>query len=209
MRKRVRRWLARQFARPTGLLGKWLIGPGLDRIGRAMSEAAFERLHVRPGDRILEVGFGGGELSKRILGAGAAITGVDISEAMVARARRRFRNAGRAGQGSFITGAAEALPVAAGAFDKAVSVNAIYFWHDLAAVMAEFARVLRPGGILVLCFQTPEAVRRWPGHRHGFVAYEPEDVLGNMAAAGIGHVDTVRGSAAAVGKFLCVKGQRR
>ena len=204
MLERVRRWLARQFAGPTGPLGRWLIGPWLNRIGRAMNRLAFEQLEVRPGEKVLEVGFGGGELSGWIIRAGAELTGLDRSEAMVARAQRPHRR----GRASFRVGSAEALPFPAGAFDKLVSVNTIYFWRDLAAVLGEFARVVRPGGTLLLCFQTPEAVRRWPGHRHGFVAHEPEAVAEAMAAAGIRLSGTVSGSAAPVGEFLCMKGLR-
>jgi SAM-dependent methyltransferase len=68
--------------------------------------------------------------------------------------------------------------------DKAASVNTLYFWADPDAVMAELARVLRPGGRLVLGFQTAEAVRAWPGHVHGFHAWDEAAVVAAAEAAG-------------------------
>src|SRR3546814_19797747 len=69
--------------------------------------------------------------------------GVDISRPMVQRASRRFRRHGRL---HLHRASAEALPLPDAAVDKACSVNNIYFWGDPAAGMAEFARVIRPGG---------------------------------------------------------------
>ena len=203
----MRRFLARQFARPTGLIGDRLIAPLLDRTGRAMSRVAFDQLEVRPGSRVLEVGFGGGVLSEMLLRAGAKLTGVDRSDAMVARADRRFSRAIAAGQANFMVGSAEDLPVER-AFDAAVSVNTIYFWPDLAPVLDGFARAVRAGGQLVLCFQTPEAVRRWPGHRYGFTAHEPNEVRAAMAEAGFQPVATTEGDDARVGAFVSLKGER-
>lgn len=172
-----------------------------------MSRLALEQLDVRPGDRVLEVGFGGGVLTAMLLRAGADVTGIDRSDVMVRRADRRFSRHVRAGQARFLTGAAEALPVA-GPFDSAVSVNTIYFWPDLEPALAGFARLVRPGGYLILSFQTPEAVRRWPGHRYGFTAHPAVDVRTAMAVAGFRAVASASGEDGPVGRFVCLKGER-
>jgi ubiquinone/menaquinone biosynthesis C-methylase UbiE len=169
-----------------------------------MNRLVLAELPPEPGERFLEVGFGGGDLLRSLLKEDAAlVTGVDISEAMLARARRRFGNEVRLRRGS-----AEALPLDAGSVDKAYSVNSIYFWKDLAAAAHEFARVIRPGGALALCFQTPEAVRNWPGHVHGFAAYEPEEVSGRLEQAGFRKTREVRGSDRSVGEFVCLVSER-
>ncbi len=173
-----------------------------------MSRMALEQLDVRRGNQVLEVGFGGGELIESLLAAGAEVTGVDVSEAMIARAKRRFRRAAAAGRARFLRGSADLLPLEPGAVDKACSVNAIYFWKDAGAVMREFARVIRPGGRLVLCFQTPEAVRNWPGHRHGFIAYDEGEVAAFMRAAGFRLLGSKAGSDRHVGAFVCMDGER-
>lgn len=171
-----------------------------------MNRTALEALAVEPGERVLEVGFGGGELLSGLLAAGAEVVGVDRSDAMVARARLRFGRELRAGRVTLHRASVERLPLAQAAVDKACSVNALYFWPDLLAAVAELARVLRPGGALLLCFQTPEAVRAWSGHRHGFLAYAPEEVAAAMVGAGLSLAGETRGSDARVGEFLCLKG---
>ncbi|MDQ3140609.1 MAG: class I SAM-dependent methyltransferase, partial [Pseudomonadota bacterium] len=86
-----RRWLAGQFARPSGRLGRLLIAPWLDRLSPRMNAAALAQLGVVPGKCVLEAGFGGGALLEALLDAGAEVIGVEPSRAMLARAHKRFR----------------------------------------------------------------------------------------------------------------------
>lgn len=174
-----------------------------------MNELTFDMLAVRPGARVLEVGFGGGELIAKLLGAGAQVVGLDRSAAMRDRAARRFGRDLANGRLALHVASVERLPFENGSFDQACSVNAIYFWPDLRGAMGELARVLRPGGGLLLCFQTPEAVRRWPGHRYGFCAHEVEVVTAAMRDAGLALAEPRRGRDAAVGEFICLTGVKQ
>lgn len=173
-----------------------------------MNRLAFDELSVRPGERVLEVGFGGGELLARLLAARAEVMAVDRSEAMLDRARLRFARELRDGRLRLHVASVEALPIPDGAVDKACSVNALYFWPDLPGAVAELTRVLGPGGALLLCFQTPDAVRRWPGSRHGFQAYSGREVAAAMTGAGLALAAEARGSDVRVGEFICLKGVR-
>ncbi|MFN7176956.1 MAG: class I SAM-dependent methyltransferase [Thermaurantiacus sp.] len=204
----LNRFLAAQFAHPHGAPGGLLLGPLLDRIGAPMMEGAFEVLHVRHGERVLDLGFGGGMLSRRLLKAGAHVVGVDRSAAMVARARRRHLPEIRAGRAIFLEGDASALPLADSAFEKAASVNVLYFWPCLPPVMRELARVLAPGGRLVLGFQTPDQVRAWPGHVHGFTAHAAEAVEAALAGAGFRVEGHTKGHAATVGDYVLLAALR-
>src|SRR5687767_6859692 len=92
----IGRLLARQFARPSGWLGRLLIAPWLDRISRWMNRLTLAQLEIRPGEAVLEVGFGGGGLLAALLAStDGPVWGVDRSPDMVARARRRFAGIGR------------------------------------------------------------------------------------------------------------------
>jgi ubiquinone/menaquinone biosynthesis C-methylase UbiE len=174
-----------------------------------MNRMTLAELTPEAGDRLLEVGFGGGDLLRSLLGREAAqVTGADVSDAMLVQARRRFRREIEAGRLRLLSGSAEKLPLAGGAVDKAYSVNTLYFWKDFGAVAREFARVIRPGGFLALCFQTPQAVRQWPGHVHGFAAYEVEEVALQLEQAGFQASREATGSDPRVGEFVCLVSER-
>jgi SAM-dependent methyltransferase len=203
------RWLAGQFARPHGIAGRLLLGPWLDRIAREMNALALRELALEPADCFLEVGFGGGGLLAAALerSSGPA-AGIDVSPAMVARARRRFRGAVAAKRLTLACASVERLPLADGAFDKAASVSNIYFWPDPEAAAAELARVLRPGGLLAVAFEPPEELRKWPGHRHGFRLWTEAEVRALLAGAGFGRFRSAEGRGRRPDRFLCLTGER-
>jgi SAM-dependent methyltransferase len=186
------RFLAAQFARPRGWIGRRLIAPWLDRMSRGQNALVLERLAIASGDRVLDLGFGGGGLLAMMLEEGPAeLVGVDWSEAALTRARRRFQ--GR--QVRLIAGTAEALPLPTGAIDKAASVNSLYFWPSLSRALKELARVLRPGGLLVLGWESPDMLRQWRGHRFGFHVRDAAEVAAAAAVAGFAgpRLQTVEG----------------
>lgn len=196
----LRRYLARQFAHPSGLLGRYWIGPWLDRIAAPMNRLALQRLQPRDGETVLEIGFGGGALLRSLAAAGAEAWGVDPSSAMVRRAQARGLRA--------VQGGAEDLPFEAARFDKAVSVNSLYFWPDPEAAFAELARVVKPGGRLVIAFEPDEEMRKWPGHRFGFRLYEVAEVRALMEGAGFGQVEEAWGTGRKPDRFCCLSGTR-
>ncbi len=173
-----RQFLSRQSRRPSGILGRMLIGRYLDRVNRKSNRLAYETLAHEPDARVLEIGFGGGELLFRIargLGDGR-IDGVDVSAEMVERANLRARRLGLERVVGFHLGGVETLPFEDAAFDNAVSVHTIYFWPDLHAGIGELARVIKPGGKLVLAFSSPSELRDDGWVERGFRAYSEAQV---------------------------------
>jgi SAM-dependent methyltransferase len=99
-----------------------------------------ELLAPKPGERILDLGCGDGVLTEKIVAAGAAVVGVDASQAMVDAARRRGIDA-RVGSGHELNFAHE--------FDAVFSNAALHWMRDADAVIAGVARALKPGGRFV------------------------------------------------------------
>ncbi|MDP9135760.1 MAG: ubiquinone/menaquinone biosynthesis methyltransferase [Actinomycetota bacterium] len=108
---------------------------------------------VGPGDRVLDVAAGTGdltiELSKRV-GPDGEVVGVDISEGMLALAREKAPGI------RFEQGSALDLPYADAEFAAATTGFAARNFSDLSRGLAEMRRVVRPGGrVVVLDFTTP------------------------------------------------------
>ncbi|TDP96694.1 class I SAM-dependent methyltransferase [Labedaea rhizosphaerae] len=100
----------------------------------------------------LDAACGTGRYAEFLAGRGHRVIGVDGSPDMLARARTRVP------QGEFLLGDLHRLPVADAEVDLVVCALALTHVPALAPVMAEFARVLRPGGHLVIADMHPERV---------------------------------------------------
>jgi demethylmenaquinone methyltransferase/2-methoxy-6-polyprenyl-1,4-benzoquinol methylase len=113
---------------------------GLDiRWRRLAAQAA-----VRPGDRVLDAACGTGDLAIADRKAGAArVTGLDFSEKMLERARRKADL-------EWIHGDMLALPFAEGTFDAATVGFGVRNVADLELALRELRRVLKPGGRLAI-----------------------------------------------------------
>jgi demethylmenaquinone methyltransferase/2-methoxy-6-polyprenyl-1,4-benzoquinol methylase len=176
---------------------------GLDRRWRAATASAV----VRPGDRVLDACCGTGDLALACARAGGRVTGLDFSERMLERARRK------SGEVEWVQGDALALPFEDGSFDSATVGFGVRNLADLELGLRELARVLREGGRLGVLEITrprgllapfyrvwfdgivpllgkvlpggaaysylPASVRRFPG---------PEDLARVMREAGFGEV---------------------
>lgn len=107
------------------------------------------------GERVLDVACGTGDLAGLFRRAGAgAVVGVDFCEEMLAVARRRLRGRGI----EWLLADATALPVPDASFDVVSIAFGLRNIADRSAALAEFARVLRPGGrLVVLEFDRPRS----------------------------------------------------
>jgi demethylmenaquinone methyltransferase/2-methoxy-6-polyprenyl-1,4-benzoquinol methylase len=122
---------------------------GLDRRWRRIT---VEQV-VRPGDRVLDACCGTGELALAARAAGGDVVGLDFSERMLERARRKEPAI------EWVQGDALALPFADDSFDAATVGFGVRNVDDLDACLRELRRVLRPGGRLgILEITTPRGV---------------------------------------------------
>ncbi|MBW2523646.1 MAG: methyltransferase domain-containing protein [Deltaproteobacteria bacterium] len=114
--------------------------------------------------RVLEVGCGTGLLLGRIQRFAAAAQGVDLSEGMLAHARRRGLDV--------VCGSATELPFEDEQFDVTCSFKVLAHVEQIERALSEMVRVLRPGGMMIAEFYNPHSfrglVKRWgPARRIG------------------------------------------
>lgn len=143
----------------------------------AVRERAIAAVGVSPGMRALDVGAGSGFVASALVAAGARVSAVDTSSKMVDLLRSRGVDAR--------VGDAEALPFAAGAFERVFANMCLHHVERPALALGEAARVLAPGGrvaITDLDAHTFEFLRA--EHHDRWMGFAREDVEGWLRDAG-------------------------
>lgn len=180
----------------------------LDRSFGEISDLLFARAAPAPGERALDIGCGSGETTLEVarrVGPQGIVTGVDLSDLLLAVARRRA--AGLANL-RFVAADAETHPFEAGGTDLALSRFGVMFFNGPVAAFRNIRRALRPGGRLAFVCWGPLEANPWfrtpleIGIRHlgppeplpprapGPLAFgEPDYVAEILAAAGFGDPD--------------------
>jgi demethylmenaquinone methyltransferase/2-methoxy-6-polyprenyl-1,4-benzoquinol methylase len=127
------------------------IAPVYDAMNRVMTAGLDQRWRrlaaaevVWPGDRVLDACCGTGDLAVECERRGGRVVGLDFSEPMLARARKK------SGAIEWVQGDALALPFENGAFDAATVGFGVRNLADLEGGLRELARILRPGGKLAV-----------------------------------------------------------
>src|SRR5450830_1426437 len=136
---------------------------------RLEQQLLFELIGSVASKTLLDVGCGDGALASELTRHGAIVTGLDADPAMITAARKRSDV--EATQLQLIEGRAETLPFRAGAFDYTLAVTTLCFVQDARRAIAEMARVLKPGGRLVIgelgrwsLWAAHRRIRGWLGH---------------------------------------------
>lgn len=155
---------------------------------------------LREGETVLDLGAGGGLdvlLAARQIGPGGTAYGLDMTTEMVELARRNAVDAG-VGNAEFLEGRIEAIPLPDASVDVVVSNCVVNLSVDKPAVLAEAARVLRPGGRVAIADVVADddltpADRAERGSYVGCIAGALTDAeyRAGLAAAGFADVDVI------------------
>ncbi len=193
--------IASQLRCPLGELGKEF-GRVMNLRNLSMILGALAQLDLQAGNRVLELGAGDGGLLGYLLSRAPELQyiGLDISETMVAQARAFNAPFIQAGLADHVLYDGTRLPLADASFDRALAVNTVYFWADMPAMLAELARVLKPGGRLCLTFAEKAFMQRLPFAAHGFVLWDAAEIEQQVGALSLQRVARVQEEDLAVSK---------
>ena len=114
-----------------------------------------DRVGVAPGQAVLDVATGTGNVALRAAAAGARVVGLDLTPELFESARPRAETLGV--RVDWVEGDAEALPFADGSFDRVLSAFGVQFAPRHLLVAEELVRVCAPGGTIGLANWTPES----------------------------------------------------
>ena len=152
----------------------------------ADSAALWSLLPLIPrGLRVADIGTGTGSMLPQLAEIASTITAVDLSTEMLRRAKARAKKLGLDNV-NFLKGDLGALPIETASMDAAFAVLVLHHAPSPAQAVAEMARILRPGGTLVvvdLCAHGHEWLRK--EHGDVWMGFTADEVLAHMAKAGL------------------------
>lgn len=129
-------------------------GEEMERDHLGVARQVIERMALKPGERVLDLGCGTGWVTRLLAqaveggqGGQGMAAGVDLSEDMIARARAASREVENV---LFVAGSAAEIPWREEYFDRIFSLESFYYHPDQEAVLRELHRVLVPGGLLYI-----------------------------------------------------------
>ena len=160
-----------------------------------VNSAVVARIAPQAGETVMDVGAGIGAGTMAAAKSGCTVVSIEPTPYMRRVLQLRCLVARVGDQVRIVDGTAEATTVAAGSIDAAWAVNTMHHWTSLEAGIAELARVLAPGGRVLLVdedFDDPThpdfetfGVKRQEEHSHHFDTVDPDVVAGAMKAAGL------------------------
>lgn len=181
---------ASQLRKPNGLLGYLFADLYLNWENRSIIHHTVELLKVQPQEHLLDIGFGGG-LSIRLMATAVQtgrVTGIDLSEPMVAKARKKFARKISQGRVRVVQGSVSKLPFVDGEFDKISAIHTLYFWPELERALQEVYRVLKPGGLFAVALHSKQKMEAFPLTKHGFSLFTEKEVANLLESSGFSNV---------------------
>lgn len=180
------RYIARQFGKPKGFGGR-IVTAIMNRQNHPLYEETNRLLSLNDDESILDIGCGNGYVLEMLAKQyDCHFAGIDISKSILLAASKRNQRFVKNGQMSFGCFGADKMVFADAVFDKAYTINTVYFWEDLTNTMTEIKRVLKPGGVFINTIYTNETLSRFSHTQFGYRRFEKEQLTGVAQAAGFG-----------------------
>jgi SAM-dependent methyltransferase len=142
------------LAKPAGLMGQ-LVSEYLASENYELNMWAVHALQIQKGDKVLEIGFGPGIAAEEMAKITPAeyIAGIDYSELMVAKAKKRNADAIAQGKMDLRHANVTELPDFGTTFDKVIAINNVMYWPETIESLQKVRQFLSPNGLIALVIQ--------------------------------------------------------
>ena len=174
--------------KPEGFGGKIMVA--MMNVGHsAVARWGLQFLNAAPDAKVLDCGCGGGANMKRLLKKypQGIVKGIDYSSVSVKKARRLNRAAIQEGRCVVWQGSVEHIIFAKDWFDVVTAFETVYFWPDLPQCFLEVWRVLKPGGIFLICNESngdTDKDEKWTRIIGGMTIYKDTELEAYLEQAG-------------------------
>jgi ubiquinone/menaquinone biosynthesis C-methylase UbiE len=180
----IRRFL-KNCRKPQGLMGRF-VAKSMNAGHAVISEWGLSHLKVARDAVVLDIGCGGGANIGRLLRIcpEGRIYGIDYSDESVAVSRKK--NSTALGKRCNVRlGSVSALPYEADMFDAAIAFETVYFWPDIENDLREVGRVLRLGGVLLICNDACDPLDdTWTSRIDGMSIYGKDELTRLLSKSG-------------------------
>ena len=178
-------YLSAQFKKPTGLFGKHIIGNLMDIGNAELHNFTLEQMDLQPGQSVLEIGFGTGNIMRKIHKTTDGFTaGIDFSEDMVKTALKNNQDLMKKETFEIRKADISKIPYKDESFDSVYTANTVYFWPDPVKNAKEIMRVIKKKGSLYIGFRLKEEMDTMSLTDTNFTKYSEEDLRKLFSDAG-------------------------
>ena len=183
-----------QTRKPEGFLGKMML-TGMNSGHAKMADWGFAHLPAITPAKAVDLGCGGGRNAGELMKMypKAHVTAIDYSDLSVAKAKEYNQEMIAAGRCTVQQGDVSSLKLPKEAFDLATAFETVYFWPGLEACFAQVAKVLRPGGLFMICNEsdgTDAASLKFEKIIDGMKNYTAEQIEEALKKAGFSEVSS-------------------
>ncbi len=181
-----------QTRKPEGILGKMMLR-GMNTGHAKLADWGFAHLPTLAPERAADLGCGGGRNAGELLRRypKACVTAIDHSALSVEKAKAYNKTMIAAGRCTVRQGDVSDLRLPEAAFDLATAFETVYFWPGLEKCFGEVAKILKPGGLFMICNEsdgTDPTGLKYEKIIDGMKDYTADEIEAALKAAGFSEV---------------------
>ena len=190
--------------KPKGIGGKIMVHM-MNTGHSSMAEWGFTHMEIQSDNVCLDIGCGGGANVRKLLEKSpyGKVTGIDYSEISVEKTRKINKAGIESKRCEILQGDVMKLPFRGETFDVITAFETIYFWSDIDQSFSQIYRVLKKGGIFMVCNESNgenDKDKKWTEIIKGMKIYTSKEIKYSLEKAGFTHIETNKNAKG----WLCV-----